>query len=66
MPIFYEHAIRAGADGQPTDWLSEKHLSDWRGLAEALDRLTPEQRCDAIYADCCFSLTARHTWHCFK
>jgi hypothetical protein len=51
MPIFYEQAIRAGANGDPVDWIQDKHLSEWRGLASALDRLTPEQRCDAIYAD---------------
>lgn len=51
MPIFYEQAIRAGANGQPIDWLRPEHLADWKGLASALDRLTPEQRCDAVYAD---------------
>jgi hypothetical protein len=51
MPIFYEQAIRAGANGDPVNWIQDNHLSEWCGLASALDRLTPEQRCDAIYAD---------------
>jgi hypothetical protein len=51
MPIFYKQAIRAGVNGDPADWIRDEHLSDWRGLAAALDLLTPEQRCDAIYAD---------------
>ena len=51
MSIFYDHAIRVSANGEPIDWLRQEHLSDWLGLATALDRLTPEQRCDAIYAD---------------
>ncbi len=51
MPIFYRKAIEAAVYPQGADWLETRHLSDWHGLAEALDRLTPEQRCDAIYAD---------------
>lgn len=52
MPIFHEQAFRAGAsDGKDLSWLRLEHFADWHGLAEALDRLCPEQRCDAIYSD---------------
>src|ERR1700719_2546930 len=51
MPIFHKHAMRAGADVRELDWLTPEHLADWEGLARALDRLSPEERCDAIYAD---------------
>ncbi|HXG49422.1 MAG TPA: hypothetical protein VNO52_17495 [Methylomirabilota bacterium] len=52
MPIFHEAAIRAAAGaGNNLNWLRPDHLADWSGLAAAFDRLTPEQRCDAIYAD---------------
>ncbi len=52
MPIFHETAIRAAAgDGEDLSWLRPEHLAHWPGLATALERLTPEQRCDAIYAD---------------
>src|SRR2546423_690491 len=51
MPIFHEQAIRAAGDGKDVDWLRPEHLADWPGLAQALDRLCPEERCDAIYAD---------------
>ena len=51
MPIFHEQAIRAAADGKDLNWLQPEHLATWPGLSKALDRLCPEQRCDAIYAD---------------
>ena len=51
MPIFYRKAIEAAIHPDRADWLTEAHLMDWNGLAAALDRLTPEQRCDAIYLD---------------
>ena len=52
MPIiFYDQAIRAVANGRKVDWVKDEHLTDWQALASALEPLTPEQRCDAIYAD---------------
>lgn len=51
MPIFHRKALEAAVHPQSLDWLRDEHLADWNGLAAALDRLTPEQRCDAIYAD---------------
>lgn len=51
MPIFYRKAIEAAIHPARADWLTEAHLMDWNGLAAALSRLTPEQRCDAIYLD---------------
>lgn len=51
MPIFNERAFHAAAEGKDLSWLGPNHLTDWPGLAQALDRLCPEQRCDAIYAD---------------
>ena len=47
MPIFYRKAIEAAIHPARADWLTEAHLMDWNGLAAALGRLTPEQRCDA-------------------
>lgn len=51
MPIFYRKAVEAVLHPVGADWLTAEHLADWRGLADALSRLTPEQRCDAIYID---------------
>ena len=51
MPIFHRKAIEAAVYPATVDWLLPEHLADLVGLAKALDRLTPEQRCDAIYAD---------------
>lgn len=51
MAIFNRKAIEAAIHPAPADWLTEAHLMDWNGLAEALEFLTPEQRCDAIYLD---------------
>lgn len=51
MPIFYRKAIEAAIHPARADWLAEAHLMDSNGLAAALSRLTPEQRCDAIYLD---------------
>jgi hypothetical protein len=61
MPIFYEKAIRVGVNGDSIDWLRQEHLADWNGLANALDYLTPEQRCDAIYADWLLRLNENRT-----
>ena len=48
MPdIFYREAYEAAA-GRAPDVASFK---TWEELAKALDKLTPEQRCDAVYAD---------------
>ena len=46
-PIFYREAYEAAA-GRAPDVAS---FETWEQLAEALDGLTPEQRCDAVYAD---------------
>jgi hypothetical protein len=51
MPIFHRKAIEAAVHPNSAEWLQDKHLADWTGLAAALDRLIPEQRCDAVYAD---------------
>lgn len=52
MPIFHEAALHAAAgDSEDLNWLRPDHLANWQGLAEVLDRLTPEQRGNAIYAD---------------
>ena len=47
-PIFYLQAYEAAAGRAPAVAAFEK----WEELAKALDKLTPEQRCDAVYADC--------------
>ncbi len=48
MPaIFYREAYEAAA-GRAPDVAS---FETWEQLAKALDKLTPEQRCDAVYAD---------------
>ncbi|MFN3409296.1 MAG: hypothetical protein ACK45B_09910 [Limisphaerales bacterium] len=50
MPIFHKEALLA-ATGPELRGLRPEHLANWQGLAEVLDRLTPEQRGNAIYAD---------------
>ncbi len=51
MPIFHQQAIRAATGkGEDLSWLRPDYLADWRGLAQALDRLNPEPRCDASFA----------------
>ena len=48
MPaIFHREAYEAAA-GRAPDVAS---FETWEQLAKALDKLTPEQRCDAVYAD---------------
>ena len=48
MPsIFYPKAYEAAAGHA----LDEGAFETWEQLAKALDKLTPEQRCDAVYAD---------------
>lgn len=61
MPIFYRKAIEAAVHPERVGWLEESHLSDWQGLAKALDRLSPEMRCDAIYADWLLRLNENRT-----
>ena len=51
MPIFHRQAYEAVCDGKLPSKLTPAHFADWERLAEALDWLTPEQRCDAAYAD---------------
>jgi hypothetical protein len=51
MPIFHQHAFLAGNDGKDSRWLRPEHCANVQGLSAALDRLCPEQRCDALYAD---------------
>ena len=51
MSIFYRKAIEAALHPVRAVCLTEPHLADWKGLAEALTYLTLEQRCDAIYLD---------------
>ncbi len=52
MPaIFYREAFEAAAGEKPIDGIDDEHFTSWEKLAEALDRLSPEQRCDAVYAD---------------
>ncbi|MEN9576662.1 MAG: hypothetical protein RL514_4517 [Verrucomicrobiota bacterium] len=46
-PIFHRQAYEAAA-GRAPDVAS---FETWEQLATALDELTPEQRCDAVYAD---------------
>jgi hypothetical protein len=41
--------------------LTEAHLADWTGLAEALDRLREGQRCVAIYIDWLLRLNDNRT-----
>lgn len=61
MPIFHRKAIEAAVHPEPVAWLRAEHLADWTGLAAALDCLTPEQRCDAIYADWLLRLNENRT-----
>ena len=61
MPIFYRKAIEAAIHPARADWLTEAHLADWTGLAQALDRLSEGQRCDAIYIDWLLRLNDNRT-----
>ncbi len=48
MPaIFYREAYEAASGHAP----GVAAFETWEQLAKALDKLTPEQRCDAVYAD---------------
>ena len=48
MPaIFHREAYEAAAGHLP----DVASFETWEQLAKALDKLTPEQRCDAVYAD---------------
>jgi len=51
MPIFYPEALRAALTGIAPPALTDEYFDDWRSLSDAMDELSPEQRCDAIYAD---------------
>jgi hypothetical protein len=51
MPIFFRKAYEAACGGKVPPGLTPAHFNDWEKLGEALDWLTPEQRCDATYAD---------------
>ena len=51
MPIFFRQAYEAVCDGKLPTGLTPAHFADWKRLGEALDWLTPEQKCDAAYAD---------------
>ena len=48
MPSIFHHEAYEAAAGHAAEVAS---FETWEQLAEALDKLTPEQRCDAIYAD---------------
>ena len=61
MPIFFRKAIEAAIHPDRADWLTEAHLADWTGLAQALDRLSEGQRCDAIYIDWLLRLNDNRT-----
>lgn len=61
MPIFHHKAIEAAIYPKSADWLKESHLADWNDLAEAMNRLTPEERCDAIYIDWLLRLNDNRT-----
>ena len=62
MPaIFYREAYEAACRQAPPrqiDELTEEHFELFPLLNEALEWLTPQQRCDAIYADWLLSLNA--------
>ena len=62
MPIFYRKAIEAAIHPDRADWLTDAHLAEWSGLAQALDRLSVEQRCDAIYIDWLLRLNENRTF----
>ena len=51
MPIFYRKAYEAACGGSVPSGLTDEHFDNWSLLAKALDWLTPEQRCNAIYGD---------------
>ena len=51
MPEFYREAFQAAAGGTLPASIGDECFDNWEKLAEALDRLSPEQRCDAVYAD---------------
>jgi hypothetical protein len=48
MPVIFHREAYEAAAGRPTDVAA---FTTWKQLAEALDRLTSEQRCDAVYGD---------------
>ena len=48
MPSILHHEAYEAAAGHAADVAS---FGPWEQLAEALDKLTPEQRCDAAYGD---------------
>ncbi|MBI4660372.1 MAG: hypothetical protein HY735_16170 [Verrucomicrobia bacterium] len=55
MPSVFHHQAYRAVGGTAA---SDTAFLDWRSLGKALDRLSPEQRCDAIYADWLLQLTS--------
>jgi len=51
MSIFHRQAYEAACDGKIPGGLTDEHFDNWNLLAVALDWMTPEQRCNAIYLD---------------
>jgi hypothetical protein len=48
MPTIFHREAYVAAAGYAADGAS---FETWEQLAKALDKLTPEQRCDAVYGD---------------
>ncbi len=48
MPVIFHREAYETAAGRPPN---NAAFRTWEQQAKALDRLTPEQRCDAVYAD---------------
>jgi hypothetical protein len=55
MPaIFYGEAFQAAVGEKPLEGIGDEHFTNGEKsvkLVDAPDRLSPEQRCDALYAD---------------
>ena len=48
MPAIFHREAYEAASGRAPDVAA---FETWEQLAKAMDKLTPEQRCDAVYAD---------------
>ena len=51
MPTIFHKVALIAASGGGVQAVPDAALEDWGSLSHFLDGLTPEQRCDAVYAD---------------
>lgn len=51
MPAIFHKVALIAAGGEGVQVVPDAALEDWSALSKLLDGFTPEQRCDAVYAD---------------